>query len=97
MGLGYALSEIVDFKGGQILTTNFNTYTLPRLSWLPKIETVLIENPGYPPQGGGEPAIPTVGAVIGNAIFDATGRRLTKIPMMPTQVKEALSGIDKTK
>ena len=43
MGLGYALTEEVHFKGGKVLDTNFDTYELPRFSWVPKIETVLIE------------------------------------------------------
>ena len=46
MGLGYALTEEVRFKDGEVLDRNFDTYEIPRFSWLPKIETVLIENPG---------------------------------------------------
>ena len=52
---------------------NFDTYELPRFSWLPKIETVLVDNPAMPPQGCGEPAITPMGAVIANAVFDAIG------------------------
>ncbi len=48
MGLGYALTEEVRFKDGEVLDRNFDTYELPRFSWLPKIETVLIENPETP-------------------------------------------------
>ena len=44
MGLGQALTEEVRFKGGQIFDTNFDTYQIPRFSWVPKIETVLVEN-----------------------------------------------------
>ena len=91
MGLGYALAEEVRFKGGEILDRNFNTYEIPRFSWLPKIETVLIENPEVPPQGGGEPAIVCMGGVIANAIFDATGARLFELPMTPERVKKALA------
>ena len=90
MGLGYALTEEVRFRGGQILTTNFDTYEIPRFSALPMIETVLVDNPGLPPQGGGEPAITLVGAVIANAVFDATGARLYRMPMTPNRVKDAL-------
>lgn len=43
---------------------------------IPKIETVLVENHDVPPQGDGEPPIVVVAALIGNAIFDATGARL---------------------
>ncbi len=93
MGLGYALSEEVHFKGGEVLDRSFDGYELPRFSWLPRLEAVLIDAPDIPAQGGGEPAIVPVGAVIANAIFDATGARLTRMPMTPARVKEALAGV----
>jgi isoquinoline 1-oxidoreductase len=91
MGLGQALTEEVRFKGGEVLEKNFDTYTIPRFSWLPKIETVLVENHDVPPQGGGEPPITVVAALVGNAIFDATGARLFDLPMTPERVREALA------
>lgn len=91
MGMGQALTEEVRFKGGMILDENFDTYEIPRFSWLPKIETVLVDNPDVPPQGGGEPPIVVVAALIGNAIFDATGARLFELPMTPERIKEALA------
>jgi isoquinoline 1-oxidoreductase len=90
MGLGYALTEQIRFSGGKVLDTNFDTYEIPRFSWLPKIETVLLESKETPPQGGGEPAIILMGAVIANAIYDATGARLFQLPMTPERVKQAL-------
>jgi nicotinate dehydrogenase subunit B len=90
MGLGYALFEEVHFKGGQILDTNFHRYEIPRFSTLPKIETVIVEANDTPPQGGGEPAIVVMGGVIANAIHDATGARLKRMPMTPSRVKVAL-------
>jgi CO/xanthine dehydrogenase Mo-binding subunit len=95
MGLGYALTEEVRFRGGQILDANFDTYQIPRFSWLPKIETFLVENNEVPPQGGGEPPIVVVGAVVGNAIFDAAGARLFDLPMTPERVKDALGRAEK--
>ncbi len=80
MGLGYALSEEVHFRGGQILDTNFHRYEIPRFSGVPKIETLLVEATDLPPQGAGEPAIGVMGAVIANAIHDATGARLSACP-----------------
>jgi isoquinoline 1-oxidoreductase len=97
MGLGQALTEEVRFKGGQILDVNFDTYEIPRFSWLPEIETVLVENQEVPPQGGGEPSIVVVAALIGNAIFDATGARLYELPMTRERVKEALTRAGKLK
>jgi CO/xanthine dehydrogenase Mo-binding subunit len=91
MGLGYTLTEEVRFKGGQILDHNFDTYEIPRFAWLPKIETVLIENSETPPAGGGEPSIVCMGGVIANAIFDATGARLFELPMTPERIQKALA------
>ncbi len=89
MGLGYALTEDIEFTGGDIKTKNFGTYEIPKFSWLPKIETVVLDR-NEPPQGGGEPAIICMGAVIANAIHDATGARLYQLPMTPERVLEAL-------
>jgi nicotinate dehydrogenase subunit B len=90
MGLGYALSETIHFKGGEILDTNFDTYNIPRFSWLPRIETLILDNRESPPQGGGEPAIVTMGGVLANAIYDAVGVRMRRMPMTPERIKEAL-------
>ena len=92
MGLGYALTEEIHFKGGEILDLNFGTYQLPVFSWVPEIETVLIDAKDSPAQGGGEPAIINMGAVIANAVFDATGARILQLPMTPQRIKEALKG-----
>jgi len=91
MGLGYALSEEVHFKGGDILDRNFDSYQLPLFSWLPRIEAEILPNSDLAPQGGGEPAICGLGAAIANAIFDATGARLYRMSMSPERVKAALA------
>jgi CO/xanthine dehydrogenase Mo-binding subunit len=92
MGLGYALSEEVHFKNGEILDRNFNSYQLPRFSWMPKTETVLIDNPETPAAGCGEPAIVVMGAVVANAIYDAVGARVLQLPMTPARIKATLAG-----
>ncbi len=91
MGLGYALSEEMHYKGGDILVNNFHQYRLPRFSTAPKIEAVLLEHNDLPPQGGGEPAIILMGALVANAIHDACGARLLRLPMTPDRVKAALA------
>ena len=90
-GLGYTLTEELRFSGGEILDRNFDTYELPRFSWLPRIETVLVPNDEVAPQGGGEPAIVPMGAVIANAVFDATGVRFTRLPMSAERVRAAMA------
>ena len=93
MGMGYALTEEVKFKNGKIFDRNFDTYEIPRFSWLPKIETIIIDNMDKPSQGGGEPAIVGMGAVIATGIYDATGAKLFRLPMTPARVKEALAKV----
>lgn len=91
MGLGYALAEEVRFKNGAVLDTNFDTYELPRFSWVPKIETVILQSPDLPAQGGGEPAIVPMGAVLANAVFDAIGARVRQLPMTPARIRAVTS------
>ncbi len=39
MGLGYCLGEEIRFKGSKVLDNNFDTYQIPKFSWVPEIET----------------------------------------------------------
>lgn len=93
MGLGYTLTEEVLFEGGNIKNRGFDSYAIPHFSSLPIIDTVILDRKDKPPQGGGEPAIIAIGAVIANAIFDATGARLFRLPMTPARVLEALQKV----
>jgi len=87
MGLGYCLEEEIHFNGGEIKNLSFNDYQIARFSWAPKIEAVLINNPDLAPQGGGEPPITCMGALMANALFDATGQRLNRLPLTPERIK----------
>jgi CO/xanthine dehydrogenase Mo-binding subunit len=91
MGLGYALMEEVRFQDGKVLDENFDTYKIPRFSQIPEIQTILLPNPAVPAQGGGEPAIVVMGAVLANAIHDAIGVQLLQMPMTPERVKQAMA------
>ena len=90
MGLGYALSEEVRFKDGKVLDENFDTYKIPRFSQVPEIQTILIDNPSLPAQGGGEPAIVVMGALLANAIHDAVGVPMLQLPMTPERIRKAM-------
>ncbi len=96
MGMGYALTEEIHFNAGAITDTNFDRYALPRFSWMPKIETTIVPADDLPPQGGGEPAIIVMGAVLANAVHDATGARMRQLPMTPARVKAALAGLQQS-
>jgi nicotinate dehydrogenase subunit B len=90
MGLGYTLSEEIQFEGGNIKNRGFDSYELPRFSWIPKMDCVILDRMNQPPKGGGEPAIIAIGAAVANAIYDATGARLYRMPFTPARVLEAL-------
>lgn len=91
MGLGYCFTEEIHFEGGKIDNHNFDSYDIPRFSWLPKISTKILDKKDHPAQGGGEPTIICMGGVIVNAVFDATGARLYQLPMTPERVLEAIN------
>lgn len=78
-GIGHALYADFGFNQGVPEANNFNAYQLIRMGQTPKVEVHFIEN-GIDPTGLGEPTLPPVGAAVANAIYKATGKRLTKQP-----------------
>lgn len=94
-GIGWALNEEYFYNNaGQMANGSFLDYRIPTSLDLPMIDTVVVEvhNPGHPfgVRGVGEASIvPPLGAV-GNAIYKATGVRLTNLPMNPGAVLEGL-------
>jgi len=93
MCIGQALSEEIRFKGGRILDKNFDTYLLPRFSAIPRIQVVFADNSAMATQGIGEPPVVPVAAALANAVFDATGARVTHVPFTPERVLEALKRV----
>ena len=93
MGLGYALYEDVLFNGGSVKSRNFSNYTITKFSNTPEIECVFIDKMDSKPQGGGEPAIICVGGAIANAVFDACGARVTRMPITPERIVKALNKV----
>ncbi|HEV2446853.1 MAG TPA: molybdopterin cofactor-binding domain-containing protein [Candidatus Sulfopaludibacter sp.] len=83
MGLGGALFEQIDFADAKVITNRLARYRLPRFSDMPVIETVLLDRKDIVSAGAGETPIMAVAPAVGNAIFDATGRRLRSLPMAP--------------
>lgn len=93
MGLGYTLTEELIFEGTKMITRNFDTYEIPRFSWVPEIDAVILDRMDQPPHGGGEPAIICMGGAIASAVFDATGAVVYHMPMTPERVLEALKKV----
>jgi nicotinate dehydrogenase subunit B len=55
------------------------------------IDVVLIDHPEIAPSGAGEPSTRPVAVAIANAVFDATGVRIRRVPFSPDYVKAAFS------
>jgi isoquinoline 1-oxidoreductase beta subunit len=79
-GLGHTLYSEMTFTDGKPDQTNFHNYKLIRNSEAPlEIECFFVEN-GIDPTGLGEPGLPPAGAALANALYAATGKRLTTQP-----------------
>ncbi|MCR8550628.1 xanthine dehydrogenase family protein molybdopterin-binding subunit [Salipiger sp. P9] len=94
-GIGWALNEEYIYgEDGRLQNAIFLDYRVPVASDLPMIDTVIVEvpNPGHPfgVRGVGETGITPPLPAIANAIQDATGLRMTHLPMTPPKVLAAL-------
>ena len=95
-GVGWALNEEYFYtEDGAIANSTFLDYRMPTTLDLPMIDTVIVEvpNPGHPfglrGRAGEIPIVPVIGAVA-NAVSNATGVRMTKAPMTPGAIIEAV-------
>ncbi|HEX8872564.1 MAG TPA: molybdopterin cofactor-binding domain-containing protein, partial [Candidatus Acidoferrum sp.] len=89
-GLGMALME--EFFPGK--GENLHDYLIPTIGDVPTVESILIEDPStvgpFGAKGVGEQAlIPTAPAIL-NALYDATGVRIYKLPATPDKVRAAI-------
>ena len=94
-GIGWALNEEYIYDAaGRLANAGFLDYRIPVASDLPMIDVVLVEvpNPNHPfgVKGAGEVNIVPPMAAIANAIKQATGRRMTELPMSPPKVLAAI-------
>ena len=91
-GISRTLWEEVKFNDKTVTTVDWVSYPILDITETPeKIETVLINHPEIAPSGAGEPSIRPLAAAIANAIFDATGVRMRRVPFSPDRVKQAMS------
>jgi CO/xanthine dehydrogenase Mo-binding subunit len=90
-GLSRALGEEVTWDGERVTSVDWRTYRSLSLGYAaPEVATVIVPQPDVPATGAGETSITVVGAAVGNAIFDATGARVRRIPFTKERVKAAL-------
>ncbi len=80
-GIGHSMFSQLTFENGVPQQNNFDKYRLIRINEAPEIESYFVENE-VDPTGLGEPTLPPVAAAVANAIYRATGTRLTKQPFV---------------
>jgi nicotinate dehydrogenase subunit B len=86
------LFEEVRFDRDQVLSVDWASYPILEIQDAPeRIDVVLINRPDVAASGAGEPSTRTVPAAIANAIFDATGVRMRRVPITPERMKAALA------
>ena len=91
-GVSRTLWEEVTFDRKSVTSVDWLTYPILDITETPaEVNVVLINHPDLPPSGAGEPSIRPLAAAIANAIFDATGVRIRRVPFSPDRVKSALS------
>ena len=89
MGISTALKEQVHFAKGGVTTGNFDDYNLLRMSEVPEIEVHIVKSTEK--IGGiGEPGVPPTAPAIANALFNATGARVRRLPLSPETVLAAI-------
>lgn len=94
MGLGYALSEQLVVREGQVLTSTFMDYAILKADEMPELVVRLIESVDplgpFGAKGLGEAGTIPVSAAVANAVHDAVGVRLRELPLTPERVYRAL-------
>jgi xanthine dehydrogenase YagR molybdenum-binding subunit len=106
MGIGFAATErrVLDVgQTGKMVNANWHDYKIPTAMDIPPQQTCVPIDPhdtecnNTGSKGLGEPATIPTAAAIANAVFDATGIRITQAPVTPMQLVALLGGQGKGK
>lgn len=90
--LSRTIKEEVRFSRRAVTSVDWNSYPISRMSDVPpRIDIVVLNRPDVASTGAGEAATRAIAAAVANAIFDATGVRIRRVPFTPASVKAALA------
>lgn len=87
-GLSHAMRQKITFDGGEVVQSNFPDYEPLRINDMPKIEVFTVAS-AEAPTGIGEPGLPPAAPAVANAIYQATGKRIFRLPMVDAGVEFA--------
>src|SRR5258705_5661977 len=91
-GLSRTLWEETKFDTKSVTSIDWMSYPILDITEKPQvIDIVLIDRPNVAPSGAGQPSMRPLAAAVANAIFDATGGRIRRVPFTPDRVKQAMS------
>lgn len=89
-GIGFALSAVlhgeITLKEGRVEQGNFDGYAPLRINEMPRVEVHIVPS-AAPPTGIGEPGVPPVAPAVANAIAAATGKRVHRLPIRPSDLR----------
>jgi isoquinoline 1-oxidoreductase beta subunit len=80
-GLSQLFNAKITFTNGVVEQQNYHQYPLLRIPQTPELDTFFLQPEEFPPTGSGEPSVPPLLAAVANAIFNATGERVRKLPL----------------
>lgn len=88
-GLSSAFKGEITFRKGEVEQSSFADFEVLRIDETPVVEVHIIPSHGAQPYGVGEPTVPPLVPAVINAIFDATGKRVRRLPIRPSDFKES--------
>ncbi len=91
-GIVYGLSAVlfgeISIENGQVYQQNFPDYEMVRLSTMPKVTSFIMPS-AEKPGGVGEPSTPPIAPAVTNAIYDASGKRVRRLPLVKENLRVA--------
>jgi CO/xanthine dehydrogenase Mo-binding subunit len=95
MAASKTLHEELMFDKKRVTSRDWVTYPILRFKDTPTVTTIVVNRMDRTPHGSGEPPLVPSGPAIANAVYDATGVRMTQAPLTPARVRGFLKNAGK--